>query len=486
MAEYAKNTSTGILQLAALRAQFMEEADYQRRVLWARAYHDGATGAQLTDRLKEFLGNNADAFRLNVCRTVVNAVLEKLSVESINDELAATEEGSALADWLWEQWTLGRLDEMQDELYEAAIRDGEAFLLLDWDENAKRVTFTPHPRYTSPEVSAQTAGDGFGCKAKYAEDDPNQELLYVSKFWTEFDERGRPTPRRNDYYPDRIEKYVSGKGGWLPYASEPVVAWQDASGQPLGIPAAHFRNVADAPEAMDAWPVQDAINKLFLDMLADADVSVFRLLVAFGWFPTTDGKQPAMDGSNLLKIKPGVIVGSAATPDKASLTAVDGGNVEALMNAIDKLIVWLAMVTDTPLSRFQLKRQVRSDETLDAEEEPLNVKVEKRRVRFGNAWGRVFSAASRIAATFGNVALPEGLAVPVWKPVRKVDPLTPYTIGEAQHKLGVPLEFIWANTLGFTQQQIDAMKATDEYKSKLAFQQMGLQLAAGNQNQQDA
>ena len=481
MAEYAPS----ILQLAALRAQFMDEANYQRRVLWARAYHDGATGTQLTDRLREFLGNNADNFRLNLCRTVVSAVTEKLSVESINDSTAASDQGSELADWLWEQWTLGRLDEMQDEIYEAVVRDGEAFLLLDWSDDEQRVTFTPHPRYTSPEVSALTSGDGFGCKAKYEQDDPNQTLLYVSKYWTEYDERMRPVSRRNDYYPDRIGKFVFGKGGWLPYAPEPEVAWVDAAGQPLGIPAAHFRNVADAPEAMDAWPVQDAINKLFLDMLADADVSVFRLLVAFGWYPTTDGKELKSDMSNALRLKPGVIVGSSAKPDAASLTAIEGGNVESLMNAIDKLIVWLAMVTDTPLGRFQLKLQVRSSDTLDAEEEPLNVKIEKRQVRFGNAWQRVFALAARIAVTFGNVALPDGAAVPVWKPVRKIDPMTPYLVGDAQQKLGIPLEFIWANTLGFTQTQIDAIKNTDEYKAHLAFQQMGLQLGA-NQQQANA
>lgn len=471
------------LHMASLRAQYLEEAEYQRRVLLARAYHNGAQIAELTDRLREFLGVNAYNFRLNVCRAVVSAITEKLTVESVIDNTA----DSTTADWIWEQWTRGRLDELQDEVYEMAVRDGEAFLLLDWAEDEQRVTFTPHPRYTSPEVTgvgagvASASGDGFGCKAHYQEDDPNQRLLYVSKYWTEYDERQRPRSRRNDYYPDRIEKYERVADGWsLVRDEESAVPWQDASGAPLGVPAVHFRNVNDAPEAMDAWPMQDAINKTLLDLLADADVSVFRLLVAFGWYPTTDGKAPASDGTNLLKLKPGVIVGSAAKPGDASLTAIDGNSMTALIEVMDKLLVWLAMATDTPLSRFQLKRQVRSDETLDAEEEPLNVKCEKRQVRFGNSWARVFDAAGRIGEVFGDVSLPEDVhAEPVWKPIRKIDPEAKYVIGEHEQRLGLPLEFIWSNTLGYSAEQIAEMKGTDEYKARMAMLTMGLNQGAG-------
>jgi hypothetical protein len=111
--------------------------------------------------------------------------------------------------------------------------------------------------------------------------------------------------------------------------------------------------------------------------------------------------------------------------------------------------------------------QVQSAESQQEQDEPLNIKVEKRQSRFGRGWMDAMRVARAQAVAFGGEPLDlAAVAYPVWKAARRVDPMTKYKEGEAQQRLGLPQEWIWSNTLGLTAEQINTIKATDEYKTK--------------------
>ena len=227
-----------LAELAYLNWLAGEELTRQQNVQQARDYYAGEHELSLTDRQREFLGiKSGGRFAANYCETVVNALVERLIVtglQSQNPELAA---------WAGDTWAANRMDGMQGDVHQAAVRDGEAFVMVDWDLEQRRPRFTFHPRY----VSSQAGGDGFGCRAFYPNDDYRLPMLYATKRWTESytpdpgaDTQVRPyeggreetRQRLTVYFPDRVEKYVLAttgskfrEAGWQPFADEDGGVW---------------------------------------------------------------------------------------------------------------------------------------------------------------------------------------------------------------------------------------------------------------------
>lgn len=456
-----------------------DELARQRAVQKARDYHDGLQLVWLTDRLREFLGyqvtTRADDFRLNVCRPVVNALTERLLVSSVGPTEESKSKASPLSDWSSQVWQANRMDAAQHEIHTAAVRDGEAFIIVDWDPEEARPRFTVHPRY----VDGTAGGDGFGCRMHYPDADPSRPPDYASKRWTERTERGAARQRLTLYYPDRVEKYVHnglrfdpvqdpGDPGW-------PIPWLAADGLPIGLAVAHFKNRDLRPEAWDAVPLQNAINKALVDIVAAADVTAFRFFVAMGWVPTSDGKAPASDGSNQVNLQPGSIIGTTRPASEVSFQAIEGANLAPLIDLINSLIVWLAMVTDTPVTRFQSTRQVAAEGTLKQQNEPLLAKVKLRQTLLGNAWEDAYKVARRLANTYGAAGLDEEPAFNCqWSdpsPRDELDLLQALAI--KRDKLAVPVEQLWREA-GYDEDEIAAMKNSEEYKARLGMMKLGL------------
>lgn len=458
--------------LSFLDALSKDEAARQRAILRARRYHEGEHLTFLTERLRAFLGagtGNDAAFRLNVVRTVVTAVVERLIVAGFQCA------DKAQGEWAWQLWQANRMDDKQADVHEQAVRDGESFVIVDWDEAKSQPRFTPHPRYTDTQVN----GDGFGCVMVYPDDDVMAEPKYAVKRWTErLGTRARQ--RATLYYPERVERYYY-ENGWKPLtAGNPGQArqggggqwpmpWVDAAGQPLGIPVVHFKNPALRCEAWDALPLQDAVNKLLIDLLASGDVTAFRIFYALGFIPTTDGQQLRSDGANALKIEPGQIIGTTTGRDKAAFGAIDGASPQPILEALNQTVLYLAVTTETPVSRFQFTRQIAAEGTLKQQEDPLLAKVRQKQTRFGNGWEDTLVIARRLQNAFGSAGEmgEEPLFETQWTAAETRSHEDRREEWKAKKELGVPLEQIWRE-MGYTQEQIDAMRATEEYRARLA------------------
>jgi hypothetical protein len=194
-------TPTSPETIARITAISHDEDDFQADVLTARKMDAGQHFVALTDRLRQFLGGDTsdvsqdyNRLRLNICRIILAAVVDRLIVTGFDTDETPQETPDVdergqpttrlvkpVASYAWRLWQLNRMDAKQRRVHEMALRDSEAFVIVDWDNTRQRPRFTPHQRF----VDAAQDGDGDGCIAYYRNDDPDQDLLFVVKRWTE-------------------------------------------------------------------------------------------------------------------------------------------------------------------------------------------------------------------------------------------------------------------------------------------------------------
>lgn len=463
--------------LAYLAALAADEAEYQAAIMQARKYDDGQQFVSLTDRLRTILGgadqgdeDDWKLLRLNVCHIVLTAVAEKLIVSGFDtDEAPVQQLGpdgkpetvKPVAAWAWRTWQKNRMDAKAAQVHAQTLRDSEAFVIVDWDAVNGRARFTPHQRYVAGDLD----GDDQGCRAFYRNDDPDQELLFCTKQWTEVTYPGglrTMTRRLTMYYPDRIEKYKGFPGAWeatTDAENEPwPIPWLDKARRPLGIPVAHFRSSAGM-EAREAWPLQNGINKLLVDFLAESDLSAFRILVAFGWKPVDDDGNP-------LPIEPGRWLGSEKTDGKVQ--DIPGAPLEQFLNGIDSLVYKVATVTGTPITRFIVSKAVAAEGTQKEQQASLISKARARQGEIGNGWEDAMSIARRLHNTFGRGGLDEtALLQTQWEPLEARDETAELTRAKLKKDLGMPVRLI-AEGLGLTPEQIDTWEQEAEARRAVA------------------
>lgn len=451
------------LRLSILGALTEEELTYQKQIIRARKYLGGQHQTFISERMNEFLNlqTYTDVMRFNIVQTIVRAVTEKLTVKSIE---CGDDKSQAWAARLWAELLMGVVS---DDVHETAINEAEGFVIVDWDKTNARPRILPHPRYT--DLTADRSASGFGCEMVYEGGDPNLTPLYAVKRWTEYSSKGEASNRVTFYYPDRIEKFVYA-GGWKPYnlADEPwPLPWIGTDGKPLGIPVIHFKNKGMTAEAKEAWPLQDALNKTVIDLLAVADMTGFPIFKVFGFYPTSDGKVRADDNSNASKLGPGQLVGTAAKgPNEASLDIVQPGDMSGLMDLVGKIIYWAAISTDTPVSRFRLSGLVAAEETQKQENGPLIAKIEKRQELFGGAWAEALRIARRLQNVYGTEKLDEAARFVVrWADPQARTNEEKREEWKVKREVGkIPLRQLWAE-MGYTPEQIETMLEEPEIKN---------------------
>lgn len=479
--------------LAQITALAQDDAEYQADLQQQRDYHAGRQFVHLTDRLRSFLGGqigvtNKDfkRIRLNIFRTVINAVVERLIVakivtdeqgveEPLKDELGqvvtdANDQPQAgvvkpTANWAGRTWLHNRMDARQRNIYETTLRDSESFVLVTWDDEKQVARFVPHPRYIDQTIPN---GTGYGCMAVYQNNDPEQPLLFVTKRWVD---TTYPNGSRQDierltiYFPDRIEKYSGMSQSWQPTQDTGDPSWplpwtNPRSGEPLGIPIVHFRSTAGF-EAGEAIGPQNAINKTMIDLLAAADLTAFQILIAMGWEPID------ADG-NPLPIEPGTWLGTNNPDGKA--VVIPGADLTNLSDQVYNWIQWAAMATDTPASRFTMSRQVAAEGTLKEQSVSLLNKCRMRQSEFGIGVADLFVIARKLHnAFFSAPMLDEEVEISVeWEPIetRDEDAELARAVLKAE-KLSIPLKQVWSE-LGYSEVQIAQWTAEAEAKEQEA------------------
>ena len=368
------------------------------------------------------------------------------------------------------------MDAEQSHLHISAVRDGDVYALVEWDEEQK-----------IPRMSMELAFDGSdGVKMHYS-DERRGKVAFASKRWVISEPAdGAGSKRRiNLYYPERIEKYVSNgeieSGDWMPYTDDDDPRWPipwtrtgTESGEPLGVPMIHFAYKSGGynfgkSRMSDAIPLQNALNMALIDLVTTAVYEAFGILYMIG------------DEWGSVNVAPGVILKSERPASEVSIGRIPAGDLKQLLELKNDTIMDLARVTSTPLSYFQMSGHIASEGTLKQQESGLVADAENAQTNFGNSWEDVMKMGRKLHNTFGTGGMNEEQIISTeWKPaaVRDESELI-NRLAIMGEKLHVSDEVLWARA-GLTDEEIDVIQGSAQYQEHRAMSGMAMLLNEEN------
>ncbi len=383
-----------------------------------------------TKRLTEAFGKILARFVRNWCAIVVNSSLERINLKKL--DVANDDAATAALATLFEDTELA-ID--ADDVHKAALVCGEAFVIVWQDEEGQVEAYYNDPRL---------------CHMFYDEERPRQRA-FAAKWWREPSGHWRITL----YYPDRLEYYrtrqamkeecvPTGVGAFAPLGGEgeAVVA------NPYGtIPVFHFRPDRRRIKSLlvDAIDSQDAINKLFSDMMVAAEFGAFRQR----WVISNADLQPLKNTPNeVWEIPAADAMGQAASVGEFSET-----NLQNYLEAMGDLAAGIGTITSTPRHLLFGQGGAPSGEALISLEAPLNKKVQRIIDLFAVTWRKVAAFMLLVNGTPVEVKS----IVAVFDPSQTVQPRTQAEIREINARAGIPLR----TTLkleGWTDKQLEDME----------------------------
>jgi hypothetical protein len=350
-------------------------------VALARQYYRGDHRTFLTQEMKDIL-RSQEGFRDNYCELVINTMVDRLSVRGV-----ATEDEAA-NDWAQGVMRTSRFDALQLDVHQAVVRDGDAFVMVGYDEDAQAVSLHFEEAWDNVE----------GVIPVY--DRMRKHLVAAVKVWYETDYR-----RVNVYYPDRVSKYMvqetdvgdndSAEGyNLVPYEvdGEPQIDLAWAVG---AIPLIHYKNRAGArtvygvSELRSAIPLQDVLNRVLVSMVTTGEMSAFPIRYALGM------GVPA-------KLSPGMWIESPdplVEGERIELGTMEQANMDTFIQQAAFVIDQIGTVTLTPLPQL-MGGAGDSGEALKERQTGLTGKVERAQVRLGNAWEDLMALAALTHNTY--------------------------------------------------------------------------------------
>src|SRR5574341_2679365 len=332
-------------------------------------YYDGDQPLRfVSKRLEEIFAGEVVRFAQNWAAVVINSALDRVALKGLaaaNDEAATNELETLIDD------TELKLD--ADDVHKAALVTGEGFVIV-WPDEEDVDGSKVEAYYNDPRM----------CHVFYRPDKPRIKR-YAAKWWCDDDGFWHVTL----YYPDRLEYWQTAqpqkkkaKGDAEVKPPEKANAFQVTSGfdaaawpeNPFGeVPVFHFRPDRRAIKSLlkDVIWVQDAVNKLFSDMMVSAEFGAFKQR----YFVTNADMAQVKSAPDEVLVVPA----TAAGPEGSESTQVGEFSATDLKNYLDAMISLaesVAAITSTPRHLFFGLGGTPSGEALIAMEAPLNKKCE--------------------------------------------------------------------------------------------------------------
>lgn len=454
-----------------------------------REYAAGKFPQYLTDDQKiQIVGENSagtpnsdPTIHINVCETALGTEVDRYDVQDIAVTVPGDDEASErLSKLVWRWWRQNRLDEGQQHAYYNATRDRDSFAIPWYDHDEKKPKLAIHQVYD---------GEHAGADVFYTDGDPMQPQSAV-KIWIAKEDGSKKIRRKNVYYADRVEKWISDGGmtgayadaDWrplrfgdddysddlveMPSLSQPnttatIVWWTETRTERspgVGIAVKHFRHDARGSaygsSTIDTLVpnLQDGINRAANDLQAAAVLAGFPANYIIG--ADRDDTTWSVGPSQLL-----VIEDSAG--NAGQFAAAD---LRQLIETKDTLIKDAATLTSTPLTYFNLSGVIPAEGTQQSLEMALLAKVKRNQVSFGNTWEDIFRLMLKMEIVWGQSS-EVGLTVEqlddieincVWEDARVKNDKEQTEIAEALKRLGVPARYIFRH-LGYKEDEIDEM-----------------------------
>ncbi len=372
----------------------VETDDWGDRVKLFRDYYDGNHRSKLTGNMKRMLrisGDQHDQFNENYCCLVVDTFADRLVVDSIQGEDETSNQ------WSDDLLSNNRFDGLQMDIHETTIRDGDTFVLLEYDNNLGQVVISHEPCWN---------GDT-GMIVVY--DRLLKNIIVGIKVWYEgVDDQKRV----NFYYKDKVKKYIADESGhgMQPYVDESTDEFGHVEWLPGVIPIIHYRNRQRTmtqfgiSELASVIPLQDALNRGLMSMVMTAELTAFLIRVAKGFEPPTE-------------VSPGMWITIGAEglsrDDIADAFTLEPGGIVPFIDQANHIVEQIATISRTPLPTT-LGGDSQSGEALKQREIGLLSKVRKSMVKIGNSHEDMMRVAAIIHNTFSTTLVPETKWRTIW------------------------------------------------------------------------
>ncbi len=412
-------------------------------------------------------------FSYNRCAAVIDFFADRLQVERF------TAEADGASETAGDLWRRNRMDARAGEVHKAALRDGDAYVIV-WPEtgtaNGDQGAF---PQFW-PQKSSEI-------RVRYDDEEPGKITMAV-KTWLLSDKRRR----LNLYFPDRIEKYIT-KGrseAVTPTALMRYQAPNDADWpvqNPWGtVPVFHFANNADTgaygtSELRDVIPLQDGLNKVLTDLILASELTAYAIKVLLGF----DAQDPnVMEAA--ARIETGrskmLVVPPGPAGEKPTIDEFSAENLMQIISSVELFDKLISRVSKVPVHHLQMTGDFPSGRAMRTAEGPSTSKSEDQQTNFGNDW----EDAMHLALRQMGIADP-GMLTTVWKPASPLSKEDALDVALQQSAIGIPFEQI-VRELGYDEEEIKAMLAE---KDAAVDRQMQMDVAltgvgGGNDDQEPA
>lgn len=383
-----------------------------------RNYVAGRQDQTLTKEQKEILnGVLKNNFCDNVCRRIVSTVSNRVKLERFDIPHEAS------LKYIQAMWTKNWLRMLSRRVHFTAIRDGDTYVALGWDNIAQRVT-----------IKRELAWNGK--RGVFMAFDDAGEPLYAVKEWEAYYKlEGDVTPqrykRRVVWEEGRIGRFVLLAGGWqwfkLPEqkdakgnvireAEEGGWIWwtdnQEEGGESLGLPCVKFSRM-ETPKDDDNQELETldhyGTGILAGGVLGNQDIindDHFSILAAnrFTAYQTIWAKGVNMIDANgnkvTLKLLPGTII--HVESKDADFGSFPAGDMSQLLATLEAHRKTAAQNTNTPA--HTISGEWPSGVALVEADRPLVEQANSLCDSFGPSWASVANKTLKIAKAFGGTA----------------------------------------------------------------------------------
>lgn len=397
----------------------------------------------------------------NFCGVVIDAVNNRLEIQSINAVTATGEdaETSAATRQINEIWDENELDNYVPSWHRRVLRDGDGYIVA-WPTMDESTVAEEDDETVEDDLTLAPTGvnityvDPRIGRMFYDAENPRKKRFFAQMWECKVPGMPKTQVRLNLFYPDRVEKYIAPQAsyGTKPKDFEPFydqfdVGYDEMTGaakeipiwpipNPYGeIPVFHLRTDLEygKPEHRNAFALQDAISKLLEMMMVTVSFQGYpqryALQEADNFRNNALGEDPLLassavteggdvfdvgvdldhvntgfmdneTGSNL-EANPGGMMLLKGFKDVREFSAADPGN---FLEPWQECARAISTTTDTPLYKFQgLGGETPSGEALKIIEAPLNKKVRDRQRLFGGTWRQVFEFALKVLGVNARV-----------------------------------------------------------------------------------
>ena len=420
----------------------------QLSLAYLREYYDGDQAlVYQSEKWRRAFGGMFTDFADNWCQLVVDAVEERLNIEGFRfgDEAG---DGDA-----WDIWQANGLDADSQIAHTDALIYGVAYALVWGDgRDGARIT-VESAEEVIVEYSAAARRERSAALKRWANDDGTLiAYLYLPEAVYKFS----AGPRSADI--STVGGAAVRRAAWRPLEvrGEPwplpnplgVVPVVPLINRPrLNVHPAHAEGVSEIKQVI---PVQDAVNKLLLDMLVASEFGAFRQR----WVTGLDIPRDPETNQPVEPFRAAVDrLFMAESPD-VRFGEFGATDLAPYVKAVEMLVQHIASQTRTPPHYFYLSGQFPSGESIKSAETGLVAKARRKMRHLSEAWEEVIRLA--FAVTGDDRAGYLG-AETIWS--------DPESRTEGEHvdatlkkkALDVPIQQLWED-LGYSPQQIERFR----------------------------